>query len=87
MPERFRPPIKERFSARARRLVSRLVQIVEPFGNDVPYAMASRTATSALMSTLARPRTPRPPNTVRAPRLSHTIDEVTIAPDSTVLNG
>ena len=39
------------------------------------------------MSTLARPRTPRRPNSVRAPRLSHTIDDVTMAPDSTVLNG
>ena len=49
--------------------------------------MARRTATSGLMSTLASPRTPRRPNSVRAPRLSHTIDDVTIAPDSTVLNG
>ncbi len=48
--------------------------------------MATRTATSAVMSTFARPRTPRPPNGVRAPRLSHTIDELTTAPASTVLN-
>ena len=76
-----------RFSARAERLVSRLVQTTEPFFSAVPYAIASRTATSDVTSTLARPRTPRRPNSVRAPLLSHTIDEVTSAPASTVLNG
>ena len=86
-PERLRPPMSARLSARAMRLVSRLVVMVEPFGSDVPYAIARRTTTSGLMSTLARPRTPRRPNSVRAPRLSHTIDDVTTAPDSTVLNG
>ncbi len=76
-----------RFSARADRLVSRLVHTTAPFFSAVPYAIASRTATSALMSTLASPRTPRRPNNVRAPLLSHTIEDVTSAPASTVLNG
>src|SRR5262249_31319973 len=34
-----------------------------------------------------QPRMPRRPKSVRAPRLSHTIDEFTMAPFSTVLNG
>ena len=51
------------------------------------HAMTSRTASSGLMSTLARPRTPSRPNRERAPRDSQTIDELTMAPASTVLNG
>ena len=39
------------------------------------------------MSTLARPATPLRPNSDRAPRLSHTIEELTTAPSSMVLNG
>ena len=86
-PERLMPAMSARLSARAMRLVSRLVVMVAPFGIDVLYAIARRTTTSGLTSTLASPRTPRRPNSVRAPRLSHTIDDVTTAPDSTVLNG
>ena len=77
----------ERLSARATRLVSRLVVTTAPFLSEVPYACASRVATSEVMSTFASPETPRRPNSVRAPRLSQTIDEVTTAPASTVLNG
>ena len=39
------------------------------------------------MSTLARPSTPSRPNSEEAPRLSHTMDELTTAPSSMVLNG
>ena len=49
--------------------------------------MATRTASSGLMSTLARPRTPSRPNRWRAPRDSQTIEELMMAPGSTVLNG
>ena len=66
MPARFKPAMIARFNARAVRLVSRLVVTTEPFGSDVPYASARRTATSEVMSTLASPRTPRRPNSVRA---------------------
>ena len=86
-PLRLRPAISARLSARAERLVSRLVQTTAPFLSAVPYAIASRTATSEVTSTFARPRTPRRPNSVRAPLLSHTIDDVTSAPGSTILNG
>ena len=86
-PLRFNPAMIARLRARATRLVSRLVHTTEPFFSTVPYAMARRTATSEVMSTLASPRTPRRPNSVRAPLLSHTIDDVTSAPASTVLKG
>ena len=39
------------------------------------------------MSTLASPATPLRPNRLRAPRDSHTIEELTTAPSSIVLNG
>ena len=39
------------------------------------------------MSTLASPSTPSRPNSVDEPRLSHTIEELTTAPSSMVLNG
>ena len=86
-PARLTPPMTARFSARATRLVSRLVVTVAPFLSAVPYAVATRIATSGVTSTLASPRIPRRPKRVRAPRLSHTIDELTTAPFSTVLNG
>ena len=38
-----------------------------------------------MISTFARPLTPRRPNSVRAPLLSHTIDEVTSALDPTLV--
>ena len=49
--------------------------------------MATRQASSGVMSTLARPVTPLRVNRVRAPRDSHTIEELMMAPGSTVLNG
>ncbi len=87
MPARFSPPITARLSARAARLVSRLTVTTEPLASAVPNATATRTATSGVTSTLARPRMPRWPNSVRAARLSHTIDAFTTASASTVLNG
>ena len=72
---------------RAVRLVSRLAHTTEPRLSELPYAIASRTATSLVMSTFASPRTPRRPNRVRAPRASHTIDDVTSAPSSTIFDG
>ncbi len=49
--------------------------------------MASLVASSGVMSTLASPTTPSRPNRLRAPRDSHTIESLTVAPASTVLNG
>ncbi len=49
--------------------------------------MATRAASSGVMSTLASPATPSRPNRLRAPRDSQTMDELTTAPVSTVLNG
>ncbi len=76
-----------RLSIRPARLVSRDTTTVESLFMVVPYAMASFTASSGEMSTLAKPATPRRPNRFRAPRDSQTIDELTTAPCSTVLNG
>ena len=87
IPARLRPPITARLRARAARLVSRLTVTTDPLRSDVPKAAASRTASSGVMSTLASPRTPRGENTDRVARLSHTIDELTTAPLSTVLKG
>ena len=60
---------------------------MEPFFSVVAYAIATWTASSGVMSTLAKPATPRRPNRLRAPRDSQMIDELTMAPGSTVLNG
>jgi hypothetical protein len=49
--------------------------------------MATRQASSGVTSTLARPETPNRPKSDRAPRDSHTIEELMMAPGSTVLNG
>ena len=76
-----------RLSTRAARLVSREVVTVAPFSKVEAQAIDSRTANSGLMSTLARPWTPSRPNSDRAPLDSQTIDELTVAPASTVLNG
>ena len=86
-PAALRPTIRARLSTRAARLVSRDATTVDPFFMVVPYAMASRTASSGEMSTLARPATPSRPKRLRAPRDSHTIEELTMAPCSTVLKG
>ena len=87
MPDALSPAIIARLSMRAERDESRDVMTVEPFLSVVPHAIASLTASSGLMSTLARPATPSRPKRLRAPRLSQTIDELTTAPASTVLNG
>jgi hypothetical protein len=60
---------------------------VLPFFRVVAYAMAICTASSGVTSTLARPETPSRPNSMRAPRDSQTIEELMMAPGSTVLNG
>ena len=75
------------FNIRAARLVSRATVTTAPRGSVVPKAMARRTANSGDISTLAKPETPARPNNRLAPRDSHTIDELTMAPCSTVLKG
>ena len=87
MPAALSPAIIARFSMRAERLESREVTTVSPLRNVVPYAIARRVASSGVMSTFASPATPLRPNSDRAPRDSHTIEEFTTAPASTVLNG
>ena len=72
---------------RAARLESRDVMTVESFLSVVAQAMATRAASSGVMSTLARPATPSRPNRLRAPFDSQTIEELIVAPASTVLNG
>ena len=67
--------------------MSREVVTVAPFSSVDAHAMASRTASSGLMSTLARPWTPVPAEQRPGPRDSQTMDELTMAPASTVLNG
>ncbi len=86
-PAALQPTMTARLSTRAARLVSRDDVIVVPFSSVAAQAIESRTTSSGLMSTLAMPRTPSRPNSDREPRDSQTIDELTIAPASTVLNG
>ena len=86
-PAALQPTMMARLSTRAARLVSREVVIVAPFSKVEAQAIDSRTASSGLMSTLARPRTPSRPNSDRAPIDSQTMEELTVAPASTVLNG
>ncbi len=86
-PAALQPTIIARFSTRAARLVSREAVIVVPLSRVEAQAMARRTTSSGLMSTLAIPRTPSRPNRDRDPRDSQTMDELTMAPASTVLNG
>ncbi|CAB4733622.1 unannotated protein [freshwater metagenome] len=57
------------------------------FFRDVAYARASFVASSGETSTFARPSTPSRPNKLDAPRLSQMIEELTIAPASTILPG
>ncbi len=87
MPAALQPTMMARLRTRAARLVSRDVVTVAPFSKVEAQANERRTASSGLMSTLARPDTPSRPNSERAPRDSQTIDELTVAPASTVLNG
>ena len=74
-----------RLSTRATRLVSREAVMEEPFSKPDAQALASRTASSGLMSTLAMPCTPSRPNRVRDPPDSHTMEALTWAPASTTL--
>ena len=86
-PAALQPTIMARLSTRAARLVSREAVTVAPFSRVEAQAIDSRMASSGLMSTLAMPRTPSRPKRVREPRDSQTMEELTMAPDSTVLNG
>ena len=86
-PAALQPTMMARLRTRAARLVSRELVTVAPFSKVDAQAMERRTASSGLMSTLASPRTPSRPNSERAPSDSHTMDEFTMAPASTVLNG
>src|SRR6202034_4116366 len=86
-PAALEPTMIARLSMRAVRLVSREAVTEAPRPRVDTHAMDSRTANSGLMSTLAIPRTPSRPNRERGPLDSQTIDELTIAPASTVLNG
>ena len=86
-PDALSPAMSARFSMRAARLESRDVTTVDPFLSVVAHAMATRAASSGVMSTFARPATPARPNRLRAPLDSHTIEELIVAPASTVLNG
>ncbi len=58
-----------------------------PFFSVVAYALASRTQSSGVISTLMSPDTPRGPNSVRWPRDSQMTLVLTTAPASMVLNG
>ena len=49
--------------------------------------MATLAASSGVMSTLASPLMPSRPNRLLAPLLSHTMEELTMALSSIVLNG
>ena len=84
-PTALHPTMSARLRTRAARLVSREVVMTEPFSNDDAHALASRTASSGLTSTLTMPRTPSRPNKVRVPPDSHTMEECTWAPASTTL--
>ncbi len=87
IPAALQPTMMARFNTRAARLVSLEVVTVAPFSKVEAQAMESRTASSGLMSTLARPWTPSRPKSDRAPMDSQTMEELTVAPASTVLNG
>ena len=86
-PAALQPTMTARFSTRAARLVSREAVIAGPLSRVEAQAIDRRTASSGLMSTLAMPRTPSRPKRMREPLDSQTIDELTVAPASTVLNG
>ena len=80
-------PWTARLNVRAARDTSRDVVTVEPLCSVVAYALASRTHSSGVTSTLIRPDTPRWPNRVRLPRDSQMTLLLTTAPASIVLNG
>src|SRR5436305_8444060 len=87
MPAAFTPPTITRLTTRALRLTSRHVTTTDRLGRRLAYASAKRTAISGVTSTFHRPLTPRSPKRPRAPPDSHTMEDVTMAPGSTVLNG
>ncbi len=66
-PAALQPTIMARLSTRAARDVSREAVMVLPFSSVLAHAIDSRMTSSGLMSTLARPVTPRRPKRVRAP--------------------
>ena len=70
-PAALMPAIIARLSMRAERLESRDVMTVASFLREVAKAMATRAASSGVMSTLARPATPRLPNSCGPARLPH----------------
>jgi len=76
-----------RLSARAARDASRAVVTVDPFGSVVAQALARRTASSGVTSTLMIPLTPRGPNRLLCPRASKMTLLDTTAPASMVLFG
>ena len=87
MPLAFSAPCTARLSARAARDTSREVVTVAPLRSVVAHALASRTHSSGVISTLTRPDTPEGPNMVRCPRDSQITLVLTTAPASMVLNG
>ena len=82
-----RAEMTARLSARAARDTSREVVTVEPFFSVLAQALASRTASSGVISTLTMPLTPRGPNRRRWLRDSKMRSELTTAPASTFLYG
>src|SRR3984885_1616438 len=84
-PTELHPTMRARLSTRAVRLVSREAVIEVPFSNPDAHALARRTASSGLMSTLAMPSTPSAPNSVRDPPDSQTMEAFTWAEASTTL--
>ena len=83
----FSAPCTARLSALAALETSRDVVTTEPFFSVVAYALARRTHSSGVISTLTSPETPRGPNRVRWPRDSQITLVLTTAPASMVLNG
>ena len=81
------PDIIARLIMRAAGWASRLVTTRAPRASVVPYAIASRAATSDVMSTLTSPLTSSRPNRVVMPRDSQIRLEWMVAPASIVLNG
>ncbi|CAM4149505.1 hypothetical protein NOGI109294_26090 [Nocardiopsis gilva] len=79
--------ITARLRVRAARETSREVMTTEPFFRVVAYALARRTASSGVISTLISPETPRGPNRERWPRDSQMTFALTTAPASMVLKG
>ncbi len=82
-----RAPMTARLSALAASEQSREVTTCSPFFSVVAYALARRTHSSAVISTLTRPLTPLGPNRFRWPRDSQMTLVLTTAPASMVLNG